>query len=70
MVLKQELLNEQLSDGREWILDTVTPGFADVGIYFLLAWMRSFRKTRPVFDPEHFPHAVSVSSNISLSQNY
>ncbi|GJJ08252.1 hypothetical protein Clacol_002462 [Clathrus columnatus] len=54
-----EILNEQLSDGREWIFDTVTPGFTDVGIYFVLAWIRTFRKTRPVFDSVQFPHAVA-----------
>ena len=60
--LMETLYEEQLGDGRDWFFHTETPGFVDVSIYFALAWMRSFRDTRPIFDESQFPHTISVSA--------
>lgn len=53
------LFEEQLSDGRDWFLDSSTPGYTDISLHFVLTWMRSFRVTRPVFDPTQFPCTVA-----------
>ncbi|KAF8524405.1 hypothetical protein BU17DRAFT_63388 [Hysterangium stoloniferum] len=53
------LFEEQLSDGRDWFLDSSTPGHADVSLHFILTWMRSFRDTRPVFDSTQFPRTIA-----------
>ena len=60
------LYEEQLGDGREWFMDTETPGFVDISIHFALTWMRSFRDTRPIFDAVQYPRTVSVSTQSML----
>jgi len=56
--LHLELFEGQLSDGREWLFDTVTPSYADVSSNSPLAWMRSFRDTKATFDRTKFPKAL------------
>lgn len=54
----QALVEEQLSDGREWLFDTEQPSLADVSVFFPLDWIRW---KKDLFDAKKFPHAVQVS---------
>jgi hypothetical protein len=58
----QNLLEEQLSDGREWLLDTEIIGLADIAAHFHLTWGRAFRTLKDVLDPQAFPKTFAVSS--------
>lgn len=57
----QGLLEEQLSDGREWLMDTETPGLADISLHFIFTFVRSFLPDSDIFDPKAFPKALAVS---------
>ncbi|KAF7355287.1 Glutathione S-transferase [Mycena sanguinolenta] len=37
---QQSLLEEQLSDGRDWLFETQTPSLADISVHFLLVWIK------------------------------
>ncbi|KAJ7720803.1 hypothetical protein B0H16DRAFT_1896741 [Mycena metata] len=52
------LIEEQLSDGRTWLFDTETPSLADVGVHFVLAWLRPFPGAQSLFDAETFPNSL------------
>lgn len=52
------MVEEQLSDGREWLFDTEQPSFADISVYFPYDWIK-WRKD--LFDASKFPHAIQVS---------
>lgn len=54
-----DYLEQQLQDGRNWLFDTAEPSYADVSTHMTLAWSRSFRTVREVFDKNVFPHVVS-----------
>lgn len=58
--LSQDYLEEQLSDGRQWLFDTLSPNYADAATHMPLAWIRSFRSMRDVLDKSAFPHTVAV----------
>ncbi|KAI0830217.1 hypothetical protein BC628DRAFT_1356943 [Trametes gibbosa] len=53
------LLEEQLADGREWLLDTETPSLADISVHFPWAWMQQFRWLRDLFDRAKFPASIA-----------
>ncbi|KAI0766701.1 hypothetical protein BD413DRAFT_150463 [Trametes elegans] len=53
------LLEEQLADGREWLLDTEAPGLADISVHFCWAWMQQFRSLRDLFDRARFPASIA-----------
>jgi len=46
------LLEEQLHDGRVWMMNTVAPGVADATIFIFLTWFVSFRQVREAFSLE------------------
>jgi len=56
-----DLIEEQVSDGREWLLDTELPGLADISVHFTLLWIREckFDGFDGLFDPEVFPRTIS-----------
>lgn len=56
----QSLLEEQLSDGREWLFDTKTPGLVDISAHGIFAWIAVFKNLRDLFDPKTVPHTVAV----------
>ncbi|KAL0070540.1 hypothetical protein AAF712_002379 [Marasmius tenuissimus] len=33
------LIENQLADGREWLLDTVSPGLADLSVHYIYSWV-------------------------------
>ncbi|CAL1701069.1 unnamed protein product [Somion occarium] len=59
------LIEEQLSDGREWLLDTETPGLADLSSHFILSWIRYFRNLKDLFESGTFPSSVSWLTRIA-----
>ncbi|KAJ6484989.1 hypothetical protein C8R47DRAFT_1130413 [Mycena vitilis] len=52
------LVEEQLSDGREWLFDTELPSLADISVHFVYAWAKSFRGVESLFDTSTFPWAL------------
>ncbi|KAI0700791.1 hypothetical protein BC835DRAFT_1326554 [Cytidiella melzeri] len=52
------LLEEQLSDGRHWLLDTEKPGLADIGIQFFFAWLQRFKTIKDIYDPAVVPKTL------------
>ena len=59
----QALLEEQLVDGRDWLMDTETPSLADLSVHYVWEWMLEFRPLRhlkDLFDPAVFPRTVAV----------
>lgn len=58
--MNQSLLEEQLSDGRKWLLDTETPGLADISAHILFGWVSVFKILKDLFDPKVVPHTVEV----------
>ncbi|TCD70432.1 hypothetical protein EIP91_003513 [Steccherinum ochraceum] len=59
------LLEQQLADDRDWLLDTTTPGLADIAAHFVCNWVRIFRSTREVFDPKVFPKSMAWIARVS-----
>jgi len=59
------LLEEQLADGREWLMDTEGPSVADVSGHFLLAWTLKFRTSRDLLDSSVFPKVASWFARMS-----
>lgn len=57
----QSLLEEQLSDDREWLFDTETPSLADVSVYFIYNWIRW---NKELFDVKKFPKSLKVSIDV------
>ncbi|KAF5331708.1 hypothetical protein D9611_007708 [Ephemerocybe angulata] len=53
------LLEEQLSDGREWLLDTAQPGLPDISVHFILAWAKGFESAKSLWDEKRFPHVLA-----------
>ncbi|KAJ7744477.1 hypothetical protein DFH07DRAFT_834450 [Mycena maculata] len=53
-------IEEQLSDGREWLFDTEHPSLADISVHFVCAWIKSRRLlgVDSLLDPNTFPKAL------------
>ncbi|KAI0677054.1 hypothetical protein C8Q78DRAFT_63602 [Trametes maxima] len=65
LVSHLSLLEEQLADGREWLLDTETPSLADISVHFSWEWMQQFRSLRDIFDRARFPASIAWISRTS-----
>jgi len=52
------ILEEQLADGREWLLDTTHLSLADISLFFIFSWIRVFRASKGLFDPVIFPKTL------------
>jgi len=65
------LLEEQLADGREWLLDTETPSLADVSLHVIYSWNMYFRVLRDLYDTNTFPKSIAWISRMTefLEQN-
>jgi len=59
------LVEEQLSDGREWLFDTELPSLADVSVHFVYAWLKSFRGVETLFDASTFPKSLEWIARLS-----
>ncbi|OCH88279.1 hypothetical protein OBBRIDRAFT_827226 [Obba rivulosa] len=53
------LLEEQLADGREWLLDTETPSLADISAHIIYDWMKRFKSVRDVYREHKYPRILS-----------
>ncbi|KAM6488949.1 hypothetical protein JOM56_015585 [Amanita muscaria] len=53
-ILKQ-LLEQQMSDGREWLLNTEEPGLVDISYHFIISWVRPFPAAKGLNLTERFP---------------
>ena len=60
--LSQALLEEQLSDDREWAFDTTTVVYGDLTLYAVYGWIIRFRGMPEVLSADKFPKANAVSS--------
>ncbi|KAJ7904484.1 hypothetical protein B0H14DRAFT_2327820 [Mycena olivaceomarginata] len=52
------LLEEQLSDGREWLFETQLPSFADLSVHFMFAWIKRLPNTASLFDASTVPKSL------------
>ncbi|KAF7977663.1 hypothetical protein HWV62_3100 [Athelia sp. TMB] len=60
------LVEEQLSDGREWLFDTEQPSLADVSVYFPYDWIKW---KKDLFDTSKFPHAIQWIGRMAAHLN-
>ncbi|PFH46162.1 hypothetical protein AMATHDRAFT_8132 [Amanita thiersii Skay4041] len=60
-----QLLEEQLSDGREWLLNTEQPSLVDLSFHFIFTWLRQFPAGRPLFETGEFPHVNNWLAHFS-----
>ncbi|PPQ63867.1 hypothetical protein CVT24_009493 [Panaeolus cyanescens] len=58
----ETLLEQQLSNGREWLLDTESPSMADMAIHSLIAWGKTLPDTEDVFSKDRFPLTIAAST--------
>ncbi|KAI0723099.1 hypothetical protein C8Q76DRAFT_721570 [Earliella scabrosa] len=62
------LVEEQLLDGREWLMDTETPSLADASVQYVWEWMQQFKPLRhmqDLFDPKTIPATVAWIHRLS-----
>jgi len=59
------LVEEQLSDSREWLFDTELPSLADISVHFVLAWARSLKGTATLFDAKRVPFTLQWLDRLS-----
>ncbi|THH31301.1 hypothetical protein EUX98_g2888 [Antrodiella citrinella] len=59
------LLEQQLSDGREWLMDTSKPGLADIATHFVFSWVKYFRNIREVYDIKLVPKSIAWITRVS-----
>ncbi|GJE84975.1 glutathione S-transferase family protein [Phanerochaete sordida] len=59
------LVEEQLADGRQWLLDTESIGALDVTAHLFLSWIRSFRHLKDIFSAEAFPKTLAWLDRVS-----
>ncbi|KAF8974318.1 hypothetical protein BDZ97DRAFT_1946033 [Flammula alnicola] len=52
------LIEEQLSDDREWLFETELPSLADLSVHFVLAWGRGFKGANALFDKNRVPYTI------------
>ncbi|KAJ7700046.1 hypothetical protein B0H17DRAFT_1158065 [Mycena rosella] len=52
------LVEEQLSDGREWLWDTELPSLADVSVHFVYSWIKPFPGVDSLLDASTFPKSL------------
>ena len=58
------MVEEQLSDSREWLFDTELPSLADVSVHFVFAWGRSIKGTDSLFDAKRVPRTIQVRESV------
>lgn len=52
------LVEEQLSDSREWLFDSELPSLADISVHFVLVWAKSFDGKGSLFDVKRIPNTL------------
>jgi hypothetical protein len=62
----QLYLEEQLQDGREWMVKTVDAGIADASVFIFVEWVTGFKEVRQAFSFEKdFPKSHAVRELLS-----
>ncbi|KAH9483057.1 hypothetical protein JR316_0005157 [Psilocybe cubensis] len=61
------LLEEQLSDSREWLSDTKALSLTDISVHFLLAWGRRMPTVASLFDESRFPLTIAWLDRVSAA---
>ena len=57
------MLEDQLVDGRAWLLDTTGPGLVDLSIYAFVSWFKTVKLIREqVFATSLYPKIEAVRS--------
>ncbi|KAF7332168.1 Glutathione S-transferase [Mycena kentingensis (nom. inval.)] len=59
------LVEEQLSDGREWLFDTTLPSLADISVHFVFAWLKGFKGTETLLDSQVFPKSIQWLARVT-----
>ncbi|KLO18059.1 hypothetical protein SCHPADRAFT_867167 [Schizopora paradoxa] len=59
------ILEEQLSDEREWLFDTDEPGYGDLSVHFFWSWVIQFRGMKEVLSSSKFPKTNSWITRMS-----
>ncbi|KXN83664.1 hypothetical protein AN958_00805 [Leucoagaricus sp. SymC.cos] len=59
------LVEEQLSDDREWLFDTELPSLADLSVHFLLAWVKSSRGVEGLYDERQIPRTLKWLARVT-----
>ncbi|KAJ7047401.1 hypothetical protein C8F04DRAFT_5818 [Mycena alexandri] len=59
------LVEEQLSDGREWLFDTELPSLADASVHFMFSWIKGLPDTEALFDVSKFPQLAEWHSRMT-----
>ncbi|KAI0089151.1 hypothetical protein BDY19DRAFT_944425 [Irpex rosettiformis] len=63
------LIEEQLSDGRQWLLDTEVPGLVDIDVHFMVSWVQPesgvFRSLAEIFDPTVVPKTLEWLARVT-----
>ena len=54
------MVEEQLADGRQWLLDTEKPGLVDIDVHFLFSWLQLFKNLKEIYDPAVVPKTLKV----------
>ncbi|KAJ6461137.1 hypothetical protein C8R47DRAFT_1159835 [Mycena vitilis] len=49
------VIEDQLSDGREWLFDTELPSLADISVHFVLVWIKHIPAAEPLFEAGAVP---------------
>lgn len=59
------LLEEQLSDDREWLMDTEQPGLADISVHFVFDWVKAFKSLKDIYDAKAFPKTLTWLARVT-----
>jgi len=59
------LVEEQLSDGREWLFDSELPSLADISAHFVFAWAKSLPMGTELFDAQTFPKSLKWLAGVT-----
>ncbi|KAJ7512478.1 hypothetical protein B0H11DRAFT_2214273 [Mycena galericulata] len=59
------LIEEQLSDGREWLFDTELPSLADISVHFVYVWIKNFNGVDSLFDAGTFPKSLEWLARVT-----
>jgi len=63
----QLLIEEQLSDSRDWLFDTEGPSLADITVHFILSWAKSLPAGQSILDEQRHPKTLLVGDAITDS---
>jgi len=63
------LLEEQLSDGREWLFDTEQPGLGDLSVHYIYSWIMLFKSLKDLWSTENFPKGIAWIKRVTAFLN-